>query len=332
MGLAETIVAQPVALRVWVNRIWKGHFGTGLVDTPSNFGFTGERPSNPELLEYLATFFRDHQFSTKALHREILLSAVYQLSTEDSAANFAKDAGNRFYWRANRHRLDAEQIRDSFLAAAGNLDEKLFGPSKDLVPDYKRRTIYGKVSRYHLDDYLQLFDFPSPNISAEKRFSTNVPQQRLFFMNSDFAQQQGELLARRTAEEPDRSARIQKLYRILFGRAATDAEVAAGIEYVKSEPMKEYEERKAAKEAKEKDAKEKDKDKKPEETKEEAKKDDPKKEDEAAPEKPPDGMLAGMNPRGAGPGAEPPKPMLPVTPWGRYAKILMSSPEFVFVN
>jgi mono/diheme cytochrome c family protein len=323
MDLANAIIAQPIALRVWVNRIWKGHFGTGLVDSPSNFGFTGERPTNPDLLEYLAAFFRDHQYSTKALHREILLSAAYQLSTEDSPVNFAKDSGNRLYWRANRHRMDAEEIRDSFLAVAGDLDDKLFGPSKDLAPDYKRRTIYGKVSRYKLDDYLQLFDFPSPNISAEKRFSTNVPQQRLFFMNSDFAQQQGELLARRTAEEPDRAARIQKMYRILFGRAASDAEVAAGIEYVKSEPMKEYEERKAAKEAKDKEKEKSAKDaKEPEkDAKEEAKEDQP-----------PEGMLAGMNPRGDRPGATPPKPMLPVTAWGRYAKILMSSPEFVFVN
>ena len=195
---------------------------------PDTHRFAGERPTNPDLLEYLATYFRANGLSTKALHREILLSAVYQLSSEDSEANYAKDGANRYYWRANRHRMDAEQIRDSFLAAAGSLDEKLFGPSKDLTPDYKRRTIYGKVSRYHLDDYLQLFDFPSPQNSAEKRFSTSVPQQRLFFMNSDFAQQQGELLAARTAEEPDRAARIQKMYGILFGRAATTEEVQAG--------------------------------------------------------------------------------------------------------
>ena len=93
--------------------------------------------------------------------------------------------------------MTAEQIRDSLLFVSGALDTKMGGPSAPLTPSFDRRTVYGKVSRYKLDDYLQLFDFPSPNLSAEKRFTTNVPLQRLFFMNSDFMQQQAELLARR---------------------------------------------------------------------------------------------------------------------------------------
>ena len=190
------IVHQPIAMRVIVNRIWKGHFGTGLVDTPSNFGVDGERPSNPELLEYLAQWFVDDGMSIKKLHREIMLSAVYQLSADDVAANFEKDSGNRFYWRANRHRMTAEQVRDSLLFVSGALDTKMGGPSEPLTPSCNRRTVYGKVSRYRLDEFLQLFDFPSPNLSAEQRFTTSVPLQRLFFMNSDFMQQQGELLAR----------------------------------------------------------------------------------------------------------------------------------------
>ena len=126
-----------------------------------------------------------------------MLSAVYQLEHRArSAANFDKDSGNRLYWRANRHRMTAEQVRDSVLFVSGALDTKMGGPSTPLTPLVDRRTVYGKVSRYKLDDYLQLFDFPSPNLSAEKRFTTNVPLQRLFFMNSDFMQQQGELLAR----------------------------------------------------------------------------------------------------------------------------------------
>ena len=325
MELAEAIVRQPIAMRVYVNRIWKAHFGTGILDTPSNFGFAGERPTNPALLEYLAQFFVDHNFSTKKLHREIMLSAVYQLSADDNTANFAKDSGNRLYWRANRHRMDAEQIRDSLLLAAGNLESKMYGPSADLEPSYTRRTIYGKVSRYHLDEYLQLFDFPSPMISAEKRFATNVPLQRLFFMNSDFVQQEGELLARRVAAEPDTPARIQKAYALLYGRPATPEEVRAGAEYLRSEPMKAYEENKA---------------------KEKEKKDRPKKEEAPAEVKDEatttgaaggampmgEGMMAGMGGRRGAAPAEPKKPMLPVTVWGRYAKILMSSPEFTFIN
>src|SRR5439155_3371353 len=102
---------------------------------------------------------------------------------------------------------------------------------------------YGHVSRYKLDEYLQLFDFPSANLSAEKRFTTTVPLQRLVFMNSDFMQQQGELLARRVAGEPNNTARIQKVYRLIFGRAATPAEVSAGLEYLAAEPMRAFEER-----------------------------------------------------------------------------------------
>jgi len=339
MELAEAIVRQPIAMRVFVNRIWKAHFGTGLVDTPSNFGFAGERPSNPELLEYLAKTFAEGGTSTKKLHREIMLSSVYQLSAENSESNFAKDSGNRLYWRANRHRMDAEQIRDSLLLASGNLDQKMFGPSADLEPSYKRRTVYGKVSRYHVDEYLQLFDFPSPMISAEKRFATNVPLQRLFFMNSDFVQQQGELIAKRVAEEPDTTAKIQKMYALLFGRAATSEEVKAGIEYLRAEPMKEYEERKAKEKQKGKEKHKTGDDNPgesaidtPAETKETA---SATAETGAAGGAVPmgAGMMAGMGGgrRGATPAAEV-KPMLPVTVWGRYAKILMSLPEFTFIN
>jgi hypothetical protein len=187
------------------------------------------------------------------------------------------------------------------------------------------------VSRFRLDEYLQLFDFPSPMISAEKRYASNVPLQRLFFMNSDFVQQQAELLARKVAEEPDTTARIQKAYKLLYGRTATNEELKAGLEYLRTEPMKEYEERKA---------REKEKKAHP----------DAQAEDPAAPEEPKEtavateaggatppvmgaGMMAGMGSgKGSADVAKPPKPMLPVTVWGRYAKILLSSPEFTFIN
>ncbi len=113
LELARSIATQPIALRVIVNRVWKEHFGTGLVNTPSNFGINGERPTHPELLDHLAKYFIDHGLSIKALHREIMRSAVYQLGAGQQAAAFAKDSGNRLYWRANRHRMSAEQIRDS---------------------------------------------------------------------------------------------------------------------------------------------------------------------------------------------------------------------------
>src|SRR5439155_17733582 len=142
------------------------------------------------------------------------------------------------------------------------LETKIGGPAAELTPFYNRRTVYGRVSRYKLDEYLQLFDFPSPNLSAEKRFTTTVPLQRLFFMNSDFMQQQGELLARRVASEPSNAARIQKAYRLVLGRNPIEAELRAGLEYLAAEPMKEYEERKNTKDTKDtkgtKDTKSKD--------------------------------------------------------------------------
>ena len=321
LELAEAIVKEPIAIRVIVNRVWKGHFGTGIVDTPSNFGVNGERPTNPELLEYLSQWFVDHGLSIKQLHRELMLSTVYQLSSEHSQASFDKDSGNRLYWRANRHRMTAEQVRDSLLAISGALDQKMGGPSEPLTPSYNRRTVYGHVSRYRLDDYLSLFDFPSPNLSSERRFTTNVPLQRLFFMNSDFMQQQGELLARRLESEPDSTARIQKAYRLVFGRAASDDEVKTGLAFLRSEPLKAYEERRATKDTK--DTKESTKD-----TKEGAPE---KAEGEAADAEPKaDGMMAGVVP-GAGKPEEK-KKLLPVTPWGRYLKVLLSSNEFLFVS
>jgi hypothetical protein len=329
LELADAILRQPLAMRVIVNRIWKWHFGSGIVDTPSNFGFNGERPVHPELLEYLSDFFVRNGMSIKKLHREIMLSSVYQLSNEFNQANYDKDSANRLYWRANRRRMDVEQIRDSLLAASGALDRKIGGPSEVLTPQSTRRTIYGKVSRYKLDDFLQLFDFPSPGISAEQRYTTNVPLQRLFFMNSDFVQQQAELLARRIQSEPNQTARIQKAYRLVFGRPAAPEEIRLGLDYLLSEPLKEYEERKKEEE---------DRDKKKAEKKEMADKnvETPAGAQGGQSDMPdasgmdPNGMMAGVVPGSVK--SDEKKPLLPVTPWGRYVKILLSSTEFIFIN
>ena len=315
LELADAIVKQPLAMRVIVNRVWKGHFGTGLVDTPSNFGVMGERPSNPELLEYLTRTFIDGGLSIKKLHRAIMLSAVYQLSGDYDKTAFDKDSGNRLYWRANRHRMTAEQVRDSLLAVAGSLDPKMGGPSAPLTPTADRRTVYGKVSRYKLDDFLQLFDFPSPNLSAEKRFTTSVPLQRLFFMNSDFMQQQAERLARRIVNEADNPARIQKAYRLVFGREANPDEVKAGIAFMGTEPLRDYEERKHTTETK---------------APRDAKASELSPSDSENMKNDPESMMAGVIPGASKKDEE--KKLLPVTPWGRYVKILLSSSEFLFID
>lgn len=321
LELARTILAQPLAMRVIVNRVWKEHFGTGLVNTPSNFGLNGEKPTHPELIDHLAQYFVDHKRSLKALHKEILRSAVYQLSADDEPAARAKDGGNRLYWRANRRRMSAEQIRDSVLSVSGGLDEKMGGPSVVLTPLNGRRTIYGKVSRYKLDEFLQLFDFPSPSQTAEQRFSTNVPLQRLFFMNSDFVQQHAERLATSVADDADDEARITKVYRLVFGRAPTDKERQAGRDFLASEAMKQYEERRtAATSAPDKatmptgPAPATDRGGAPADA------------DPAAA-----GMMAGVKPGAEAPDDEK-KKMTPVTAFGRYVKVLLSSNEFVFVS
>src|SRR5580658_6205110 len=244
LELAEDIVKQPVAMRVIVNRVWMGYFVKGIGDSRTHFAMTGEWRSNPALLEYLASDFAKSGMSIKKLHRQIMLSSVYQLSTDMDQTNFAKDSGNRLYWRADRKRMDAKQVRDSVLMVAGNLDNSLGGPSEDLSPGYTRRTVYGKVSRYKLDEYLQLFDFPTPNISAEKRFVTTVPLQRLFLMNSDFIQVESEELAKRVALEPDNRSRIHKVYMLAYGREPSEEEVKLGLDYLHAEPLREYEENK----------------------------------------------------------------------------------------
>jgi hypothetical protein len=216
--------------------------------------------------------------------------------------------------------MDAEQLRDSLLLVSGALEDKIGGPAADLTPGYNRRTIYGKVSRYRLDEYLQLFDFPSPNLSAEKRFTTNVPLQRLFLMNSDFVQQQSELLARRIEGEPDVPAAIRKAYQIVYGRAPVQAELDAGVAFLRAEPLVSFEERKA--DAAKKEAEAKAKGAPPAESKNAD-------EDEGPPPGG-EGMMAGVTP-GARRKAEQSK-MLPVTPWGRYLKVLLSNNEFLYID
>jgi hypothetical protein len=237
LQLADAIVGSPITARVIVNRVWRWHFGSGIVETPDNFGKMGDPPSDPELLEYLASSFAKNGMSIKKLQREILLSSTYQLSTESTADNADKDGANRLYWRFNRQRLDAEAIRDALLFVSGALDlKKTGGPSTDFSDDNNRRTVYCKISRYRLDNFLQVFDYPNPSFTAEQRFTTNVPLQRLYFMNSTFVYKQAERFAKRVYDQGNDTARIEKAYRILFGRAPTEPEIKAGLDFLGSHP------------------------------------------------------------------------------------------------
>ena len=237
LELARAIASpsNPLTARVMANRIWAHHFGRGIVNTPSNFGMMGERPTHPRLLDYLASRFVESGWSVKALHREILLADVYQRSSRDLAASSEIDPENRLLWRANRRRLDAESLLDSMLALSGRLSPELGGPPRPWDIEGKQsRTVYRFVSRRRLDVRLGLFDFPNPNRTSPQRFGTNTPLQGLFFLNSDMLMNQAEALAERLETDVGTNvdARIRHGYRLVFGRVPTGKELALTRRFV----------------------------------------------------------------------------------------------------
>jgi hypothetical protein len=167
-----------------------------------------------------------------------MLSAAYQRSSEDIAANQAVDPDNRLLWRAAWQRMDAETLRDSLLYVAGNLDLQTGGPPAPLNDKNRRRTVYGFVSRRKLDAMLALFDFPNPNSTSEQRVVTNVPLQRLFMMNSVFVEQQAAGLAKRLTG--DDGERVRQAYRLLYGRPPSPEEVQLGVAFVRKSNWNEY--------------------------------------------------------------------------------------------
>jgi mono/diheme cytochrome c family protein len=236
LELAETIASpdNPLTARVIVNRVWQQHFGYGLVRTPSNFGSQGDRPSHPELLDYLAGRFVHERWSLKKLHREIMLTAVYALSDDYSSRNYAEDPDNRLLWRYNRRRLDAESLRDSLLYVSGKLDLQAGGPAVRLDKRNNRRTVYAYISRRQLDPMLALFDFPNPNSTSEQRLQTTVPLQKLFFMNSQFViDQSAALAARVTAGASTDDQRITAAYSFALQRDPTPEERRLAHDFIR---------------------------------------------------------------------------------------------------
>jgi hypothetical protein len=228
LQLAQAVSTHPLAARVAVNRVWLHLFGSGLVRTPSNFGKVGDTPGNPQLLEYLAWRFRESGYSMKSLIREIVLSATYQASAAASEASEKIDGENRYFWKMNRRRLDAEAFRDSLLAVAGTLDLEGFGkPSLSVTdPTNARRTVYARMGRFRQDETLSLFDFPSASVTCEQRVSTNVPLQKLYVLNSEFVKGQATALAARAGRD------VEALYRFALGRKPTSKEAALASEFV----------------------------------------------------------------------------------------------------
>lgn len=242
LELARAIASpsNPLTARVIVNRVWQHHFGRGLVGTASNFGLLGERPTHPELLDHLAANFIASGWSLKWLHREILLSSTYRMSS-DMAVSLGPsdphtiDPDNRLLWRQNRRRMDIETWRDAALQACGNLDLTVGGPSMNLNDgNHRRRTLYSAISRHDLNATLRLFDFPDPNLTSERRSNTTVPMQQLFLLNSDFITKQARTLASRmnSSDTTNDVQRIDEMYQSLFQRMPTDAERQLGLKFL----------------------------------------------------------------------------------------------------
>jgi hypothetical protein len=225
----------PLTARVMVNRIWQHHFGEGIVRTPSNFGWLGERPTNPQLLDWLSSRFVESGWSIKQLHRTIMLSATYCQSAHADARSLRADPGNRLLGRMNRQRLEAEALRDSLLSVAGKLDTTMGGQA---VRDSNspRRTLYTMTIRSDRTGYGCLFDAADPTSSVDRRTSSTVAPQALYLLNDTFVQAQSRALAERLLHETPQGeeARIQRAYLLLYGRAARPQEIKIGSQLLGS--------------------------------------------------------------------------------------------------
>ena len=242
LELARAIASadNPLTARVIVNRVWLQYFGLGLVRTPSDFGLRSDPPTHPELLDYLASRFIREGWSLKKLHRLILLSNTYQQSSDGDARYAQIDPDNRLLWKMNRKRLDFESMRDSLLAVAGKLDVTEGGHGIDITtaPFSNRRTVYGFVERQNLPGLFRTFDFASPDTTSAQRFSTTVPQQALFLMNSPFIIEQARSLAARPEirANPSPEDSIRALYQTTFQRQPTRDEIDLGLRYLAMRP------------------------------------------------------------------------------------------------
>ncbi len=241
LDLAQAIASRenPLTARVLVNRVWLHHFGAGLVRTPSDFGTRSDPPANPQLLDWLAVRFMQDGWSVKKLQRLIMLSSTYQQTSDDNPAARKVDPENTLQWRMNRQRLDFEATRDSLLAASGQIDLTLGGRAVDITvePYSGRRSVYAFIDRQNLPGLFRSFDFASPDATSPQRFTTTVPQQSLFMMNSPFVVQQAQRLAARPEVVAANGvpARITSLYRLLFARDPFPDELGVGAQFVAGE-------------------------------------------------------------------------------------------------
>ena len=227
----------PLTARVIVNRVWKWHFGEGIVRTPNNFGLMSEPPSHPALLDWLAARLVEDGWSLKKLHRRIMLSATFRQGSYATLAQFDTDPDNLWLSRFTARRLEAEAIRDSILCVSGRLELSTGGPAVgDLA--VMRRSIYIQTARWDRGNFATLFDAANPDSSVEARSVSTVAPQALFLLNSGFTlDQAGHLAERLVRDVPDdvpdtESARIEHVYRLLFGRFPSDEELVIARQVV----------------------------------------------------------------------------------------------------
>jgi hypothetical protein len=243
---------------VMVNRIWQHHFGRGIIPTPSDFGLQGQRPSHPELLDWLASEFMAEGWSIKKMHKLLLLSAAYQQSSRASAEALARDPENRLYSRGERVRLEGEVIRDTLLAISGALDLRMGGPGvfpripEDLfkgaqgwtvsksIADQNRRSIYIFARRNLRFPFLEVFDAPDSNLSCSERLRSTSALQSLTLLNADEVVLASEATARRlTKEAVSDEERVVLAYRSILGRRPTEKEFKMGSQFLRSASMSE---------------------------------------------------------------------------------------------
>ena len=252
-ALADWIVdpGNPLTARVIVNRLWHHHFGTGLVDTPSDFGAGGGRPSHPALLDWLASELIANGWRLKSIHRLIVTSRAWRQGGDANAQALALDAQDRLLWRYPPHRLEAEAIRDAILATSGSLNPQAGGPGFDLfvananyvkvyetktafTADDFRRMIYQSKPRSELDTFFGAFDCPDAGQIQPKRTSSTTPLQALNLLNGAFLIDQADRFAARVAREAgdEPAERVRLAFLLAFGREATAAEIAAATQLV----------------------------------------------------------------------------------------------------
>ena len=241
----------PLTARVMVNRIWHWHFGEGIVRTPSNFGKMGDRPSHPELLDYLARRFVESGWSIKAMHRLVMLSSAYQLSSLSSEQQTAADPENRLLGHFNRRRLQVEEMRDGLLAIDNSLDTTAGGTLQSGVgtdgensnkrlslnpEEVRRRMVYVPLRRANLAPLLNLFDFGDATTSMDRRARTNVAPQALFMMNSGFVAERARNVASMLLgdQQADDARRVERAYVLTLNRQPAAAEIDSALTYVKS--------------------------------------------------------------------------------------------------